>query len=101
MLKAGARRATDRAARYGGDEFAIIAAGADLDNARKLAEKLCHTVASSEMPHSQSPYGRITISIGAVASVPEDATGAEGLLHRAGVALYQAKDGGRNRIAVG
>jgi diguanylate cyclase (GGDEF)-like protein len=101
VLQAGARRTSDLAARYGGEEFAVIAPDTDLDNARALAKKLCHAVVALEMPHSQSPHGRITISVGVAAIVPEDETGAEVLLHRADASLYQAKDGGRNRVAAG
>ena len=101
VLQTGARRASDLVARYGGEEFAVIAADTALDKAREFAEKLRQAVASLEIPHSQSPYGKITISIGVAVIVPEDETGAKVLLHKADVALYQAKDGGRNRIAVG
>jgi diguanylate cyclase (GGDEF)-like protein len=101
VLRSGSKRASDMTARYGGEEFAVIAAGIDLDKARELAVTLCRDVAALEIPHAQSPFGRITVSIGVAASVPEEKLTAEALLRRADEALYQAKESGRHRVVEG
>lgn len=101
VLRSGSKRASDMTARYGGEEFAVITAGSDLDKARELAATLCRDVVALEIPHDQSPFGRITVSIGVAASVPEEKLTAEALLRRADEALYQAKESGRHRVVVG
>ena len=101
VLKACARRPSDLVARYGGEEFTVITADTDVGNAGKLADALCRAVAALEIPHSHSLHGKITISIGFAADVPDQEDGGDALLRRADAALYQAKDAGRNRVAAG
>jgi diguanylate cyclase (GGDEF)-like protein len=101
VLKSGARRPSDLVARYGGEEFTVITADTDVDKAEKLADALCRAVAALGIPHAQSLYGKVTISIGFAADVPDQESGGEDLLRRADTALYQAKDAGRNQIASG
>ncbi len=97
-------RPTDAIARIGGEEFAVIAAGADLAQASALAERLRRRVAGAsplEIGRLELP---ISVSIG-VASVwlaDGDATAleaaAERLYTQADMALYRAKRGGRDRV---
>ena len=79
-------RTTDLVARYGGDEFGIIMAGCGLDDAQRLAERLI-----TELPEA------LTASVG-VATWDGSET-IDQLVRRADVALYGAKDVGRNRVA--
>lgn len=101
VLHSSARRPSDLVARYGGEEFTVITADTDVDKAVKYADALCRAVAALEIPHAQSLHGKITISIGIAADVPDHENGGEALLKRADTALYQAKDAGRNRVAAG
>jgi len=101
VLKGSARRPSDLVARYGGEEFTVITTDTDVDKAGKLADALCRAVAALEIPHAQSLHGKITISIGFAADVPDQENGGEALLKRADAALYQAKDAGRNQVAAG
>lgn len=101
ILKVSARRTSDLVARYGGEEFTVIAADTDADKAGRLADAFCRAVAALEIAHTESLHGKITVSIGFAADVPDRANGGEALLRRADTALYQAKDGGRNRCAAG
>ena len=101
VLQGSARRPSDLVARYGGEEFTVITADTDVDKAAKLAESLCRAVAALEMPHALSLHGKITVSIGFAADVLDQEHGGEALLKRADAALYQAKNAGRNRIAMG
>jgi diguanylate cyclase (GGDEF)-like protein len=85
-------RQNDVAARWGGEEFAVLADGANLDNARLLAEQIREAVAQTSFP----PVPRVTVSIG-IAEYQEGETG-DDLLRRADKALYGAKRNGRNRV---
>jgi len=93
-LMRGHTRSSDRIFRYGGEEFAIIARGADLAAARHLAEALRAAVASAALLEDH----RLTVSIG-VAHMDKRLAPAEWLA-RADKMLYAAKQGGRNAVRV-
>ncbi len=88
------RRANDVVARYGGEEFAIVLVDTPKLTAMQVAEKLRKRIDEHRFS------GRsITVSIG-VAGFPDDADRKESLIAAADSALYQAKDKGRNRVAI-
>lgn len=90
-----ALRATDALARYGGEEFLIVLSQTSLAEAETVAERIRRLVA--EMESTVLPKGeRVTVSIGVAEHRPPDP--AERTIRRADVALYQAKERGRNRI---
>lgn len=90
-------RQTDFLARYGGEEFAIILPGTSLSGAGVLAKKINHAISDFKFVNSEKqPFGCITVSIG-VSSVVNGAVSPEDLLHQADMALYYAKENGRNR----
>jgi diguanylate cyclase (GGDEF)-like protein len=95
LLKS-AQRSSDIVARYGGEEFIMI-----LPNTSEplpIAEKCRATVARLAIPHQHSPPPQIvTVSIGASSMVPKTGTDATELIHKADMALYRAKQQGRNR----
>jgi len=99
-LQFNARRHSDFVSRYGGEEFTVIVADSDLEEVRKLAEAIQNSVAALAIPHVESPFGRVTISLGIAVGVPDQQRDADALLRSADAALYQAKDAGRNRIHV-
>ena len=82
--------------RMGGEEFVAVLPGADIDAACLVAESLRRQVmALDALPWLAER--RITVSIGvAVAHAKNDSAGA--MLHRADLALYEAKRAGRNRV---
>lgn len=84
-------RREDTAARYGGDEFAIILKGAEKSLARTIAERLRLSAAEG------NPPVKITISIG-VAEYPSDAFSSNGIVSAADKALYLAKMRGKNQV---
>jgi diguanylate cyclase (GGDEF)-like protein len=77
--------------RYGGDEFAVVIMGIELDGAEELAEHLRTSVLSDPDIASR----QVTISLG-VASYPETAGSAEELIYEADAAMYGAKLSGKN-----
>ncbi len=89
-------RATDTAGRMGGEEFAVILPGSGLQAAQGFAERICDKLAEHPMSFGRQEVG-ITVSIG-IASITDEDLSADAVLSRADLALYQAKDGGRNRI---
>jgi diguanylate cyclase (GGDEF)-like protein/PAS domain S-box-containing protein len=103
---AGAVRATDMVARYGGEELALILPQVDVAGAGETAEKVRSVVEGLRVPHSGNPEGGgwVTASLGAataLARVGGTMRMPEGLLQAADHALYRAKHGGRNRVEGG
>ncbi len=89
-------RGYDIVARYGGDEFAVLAPETDADGGRTLGERFVRSVA--EDPESTSPEA-IRVSIG-VASFPVHAEGPDDLLRVADEAMYAAKRAGGGTVTV-
>ncbi len=94
-------REVDTLARYGGEEFAVILPNTSLDDAHRVGEKLKNFVEQiNEIRECHDgPRHKITVSVG-VATLSGALEGAESLLNRADMALYQAKTSGRNRVMV-
>ena len=91
-------RDSDIFGRLGGEEFAVVFPDLDLPAAAETAERLRKNVAA--LPVS-APGGEIHFSASfGIAQVAEGETTIEPALHRADVALYRAKHGGRNRVEI-
>jgi diguanylate cyclase (GGDEF)-like protein/PAS domain S-box-containing protein len=90
-------RESDTVARLGGDEFAIVAIGdlASADHAAHMAQKILDVMAQPFLIEDLEL--RLTASMG-VAIFPEDGDDATTLIRNADIALYQAKEKGRNNI---
>lgn len=94
-----AMRARDLAARYGGEEFAMIVPEANYDGARRVAERIRQAVFDLNAEHKTSQTAdRVTLSVGAVALIPDETTTAEELIQMADEMLYAAKQNGRNQV---
>jgi len=88
-------RRVDTVARLGGDEFGIIQTGvSNVKDAELLAEKVLGTMRSSFSVGLKQFF--ISASVG-ITIYPMDDTSPEELLRNADIAMYEAKDGGRNR----
>ena len=87
-------------ARYGGEEFAVLLPGADVEGARQVAEAIRAAILAKQVPHPTGPSGIQTVSIGAAAMKPQPGATSNMLIKRADEALYCAKLGGRDRVAV-
>ncbi len=97
-MTAHALRAGDLVARYGGEEFVLISTThPDADAALRHAQALCVAVETMALPHVMSEFGRVTISVGVASTVPAADGGAQELLKQADLALYRAKQRGRNQ----
>ena len=88
-------RAVDSAARFGGDEFAVILPQAGADGALVVAERLRKRIADTEVPG----FGLITASFG-LATFPAHASSRDTLVVAADRALYNSKHTGRNRVSL-
>jgi diguanylate cyclase (GGDEF)-like protein len=88
-------RGEDVIARFGGDEFVILARGTDIDGAQRLAERLRQGVARFAFSHDGREIG-VTLSIG-VAAVAGGQP-ADDLFNVADAALYEAKARGRDTV---
>ncbi|MGQ0526576.1 MAG: GGDEF domain-containing protein [Alphaproteobacteria bacterium] len=88
----------DMAARFGGEEFAIILPDTGLQGAFKVADALRKAVASKEVINRSTggTLGRITMSGGVAQYIAGETL--EDMLARADEALYAAKNAGRNQI---
>jgi diguanylate cyclase (GGDEF)-like protein len=90
-------RRGDEAARFGGEEFALILPGADEPGAMRLAERVRSAVEKAQIVFEGARLS-VTVSLGA-AVWPSDGKDEETLLAAADRALYAAKQSGRNRVA--
>jgi diguanylate cyclase (GGDEF)-like protein len=88
-------RDNDTAARLGGEEFALLLAGVDLDRAVSAAERLRSVLSSKRV----EGVGTVTVSIG-VAGCPESAASERALYSASDEALYVSKNSGRDRVSV-
>jgi len=100
-MAAVVHRAGDLIARYGGEEFILVLPGADQVGAVKVAEELRSAVAKLGILHAGHPSSdHVTVSAGVVSVVPGEDTAASDLVNAADVALYEAKEAGRNQVHV-
>ena len=84
-------------ARWGGEEFIIIAPETTAQQACVVAERLRRTVAEHPFPNAEKqPLGHMSLSLG-VTTISEAVGSHEVLFNQADEALYQAKGNGRNR----
>ncbi|MCF6281363.1 MAG: DUF484 family protein [Candidatus Polarisedimenticolaceae bacterium] len=97
-------RASDIAVRYGGEEFCLVLPQTSLFDAKRLAERIRLKIAAEPIPTDRGLPLEITISLG-VSEIPEKVSAQQGdnlgeaLIANADAALYEAKEGGRNRVA--
>jgi diguanylate cyclase (GGDEF)-like protein len=91
------KRPDDLFARWGGDEF-ILLLEAKLEEAVVLAERLRHSASSDEIRKVINLKGNITISIGVTRYKNEESI--LEIMSRADEALYDSKEGGKNRVTV-
>lgn len=91
------RRPTDMLFRYGGEEFSVILADTDHEGALNTANRIMEAIQGLCIPHKDSPFKQVTVSIGL--AVAENANiNSEEFIQFADEALYKAKGEGRNQV---
>ncbi len=90
-------RDVDLASRWGGEEFVLLLPGTDVGGAAHLADRISHALESRLVLSVDGEAIPVTASFG-VAGFPESSS-AQALLAAADGALYEAKRGGKNRVA--
>ena len=100
-LLSGPQRPADLVARYGGEEFAIILPNTDTHGAWRIAQKIHESIRELQIPHAQDneePY--VTVTMGVSTVIPGHDNTPQMLLQASDLALYYAKQQGRNRTYV-
>lgn len=90
-------RSTDIACRYGGEEMTVILTNTGKEEAAIVAQKICEAVRNREFELATGDWTHVTISLG-VATMPENADSAQGMIEYADKCLYVAKENGRNQV---
>jgi two-component system, chemotaxis family, response regulator WspR len=95
------QRSTDCAARFGGEEFAVMLSEATVAESQRFGEKLCRAIEDERLLHGASfvsPF--LTVSIGGAVVVPDRGESSSLLIEAADQALYQAKSAGKNQVVL-
>jgi len=101
LMQRAATRAGEVVARYGGEEFILVLPGASADSAMRTASRLRDLVNEERIPHEASLVEKyITVSQGVLTVQPDGELEPVDLVKRVDQELYQAKDNGRDAIAV-
>ncbi|AJD92756.1 hypothetical protein JMA_34390 [Jeotgalibacillus malaysiensis] len=97
---AGSLRGDDLAYRFGGEEFVILLPGTDKNQAMTVAERIRKRVEETSFSKGElQPGGKLTISLGVASS--DGSVDPFDVVELADQALYEAKEHGKNRVAVG
>jgi diguanylate cyclase (GGDEF)-like protein len=98
VIRSSARE-TDVVARFGGDEFVLVLPETGSEGAFAVGERIRERIAAHHFLAGDGKQIRLTASVG-VATLPDAATSSEGLMQAADLAMYQAKERGKNGIRV-
>jgi diguanylate cyclase (GGDEF)-like protein len=97
----GPQRPADLVARYGGEEFAIILPNTDTHGAWRIAQKIHESIRALKIAHApDNDQAYVTVTMGVSTVIPGHDTTAQMLVQAADLALYHAKQQGRNRTYV-
>ena len=97
-LRAGLRAGTDRAFRFGGEEFLLLLRRTSLSEAVLLAERLRRRIETASLPHPRAEGAVVTASFGVASARTGGDIGSDELVAGADAALYAAKRSGRNQV---
>jgi diguanylate cyclase (GGDEF)-like protein len=99
LLHNHALRSSDMAARFGGEEFALILPETSRQDSARIAASIIDDLAHLHIPHTASSVtDHVTVSIGIASMVPDEADNDSALRESADQMLYEAKHAGRNRL---
>jgi len=95
------KRPTDFVFRLGGEEFGVLLTHTDEISSAKLANDICSAIKASEIKHENSKVCEyLTLSIGVVCCIADDALNDQILLTRSDEMLYEAKKNGRDGYVI-
>ena len=97
IFKNSVREQIDTVARYGGEEFAVILPETSLDGAKLFAERIRSKVEQASLNHDGNELF-VTLSIGVSCTLVTNCEKTSDLIEAADVALYKAKENGRNQV---
>jgi len=100
-LKDSFRRPRDFVARFGGEEMVVVLPKIDKQGLLTIAENLCQNIEALQISHEHSEVSKyVTVSIGAALVTHKEELDPEMIMIKADIALYAAKEGGRNNIVM-
>lgn len=100
IIQSHVRRQSDLVGRYGGEEFLIMMTGMDVQESERMATTILTAISNLEIPHSASPFQHVTVSIGVVSRRLNEHDLIGDLINEADLAMYEAKELGRNRVVI-
>ncbi|MDD3055031.1 MAG: diguanylate cyclase [Aliarcobacter sp.] len=100
VLKSNSKRANDFAFRLGGEEFAIITSNLSTDKIMKYAQKIRESVFNQKIIYKDIDIGFLSVSIGVFNLEIKDSYSCDEIYKFADIALYKAKNLGRNNVVV-
>lgn len=101
VLKDTLKRPSDFVFRLGGEEFGVLLTQTDESNSARLAREICDAIRGREIVHESSKVNQyLTMSIGVVCCIADDALNEKILISRADEMLYEAKETGRDRYVI-
>jgi diguanylate cyclase (GGDEF)-like protein len=101
VLKETLKRPSDFVFRLGGEEFGVVLTQTDESSSAKLARDICDAIKAREIKHESSSVNEyLTMSIGVVCCIADDALDENILISRADEMLYRAKETGRDRYII-
>ena len=96
-IKKSASRPRDIVARFGGEEFIVFLPDTDIKGAVNITEKIINGIGKLNIINAGSSVsGKVTVSIGIAAMIPQETDASDDLLDKSDQALYRAKTEGRN-----
>ncbi|MHB1216434.1 MAG: sensor domain-containing diguanylate cyclase [Thiobacillus sp.] len=102
ILSSAATRPRDLFARFGGEEFVLVLPETDAASAKKVADRCRNLLFKEQIPHEKSPVSPIlTVSLGVDTILPTHKDQPLGFIKAVDTLLYQAKQNGRNCVAMG
>lgn len=97
-IREAVRSGIDVAGRYGGEEFLVMLPSASEAEALAAAERIRRAVEGLAVPHAAGEFGVVTVSVGVALAEVAGPEAFPTTVGAADVALYEAKQAGRNRV---